>query len=90
MKNKLIKLFFLLLRKMNDGFPTRAEVKFLLNASNRTYVRNVALSVVRYKNGLEIEDIAKSLQCSQIRVKGLVEKGVAQTWEDLIPSNKPE
>lgn len=90
MKNKLIRLFFLLLRKTNDDFPTRAEVKFLLNASNRTYLKNVALSIVRYKNGLEIEDIANSLQCSQMRVKELIEKGVAQTWEDLIPSNKPE
>lgn len=88
MKNRLIKLYFLITRKINKGFPTRAEVAFLLNNSNAGYTKSMAVSLVRYKNGKELKDIAASLKIGHEKISQLILRGTQLTWDHLLSSKK--
>lgn len=79
----MLKIVYWILRKLNDGVPSRLEVK---HAMGRLFTSGIPLtlkiqeSMILYKQGASLEDIAEFHNCTRERVRQHLVKGVWRSY----------
>ena len=65
-------LYFYILRKFNDGNPSRSEVAYCLKKPHTLRIR---YAMTHYIMGKSYEEIAKEMGCTRERIRQLLIKG---------------
>lgn len=68
-------LWFWVLRKLNEGCPSRREISFLLSQRKIKLNARTLIALERYTSGVTFEQIAKELICTRMRARMLVYHG---------------
>lgn len=88
MKLLFLRLKFQLLRKFNDGEPSRAEVVWALEHVSLTM--RIMSVMLMYSEGENYDTIATHHGVTRERVRQLIQKGVRDAWATKIKKKSNE
>lgn len=74
------KIKFWILRKFNDGEPSREEALWAIAYSARLSPR-IQIALVAYAGGSTLEQIGNSMSFTRERARQLVRKAVRNAWQ---------